>query len=240
MLGPSYGFPPLAVGWSLNYEMYFYVLLGLSMLFKAWRWFWLGGFLLFFVFVLPLLNFGYLSNNLGHAYPFSWPYLNLMCNPVLLFFLTGILAGIFYHRISFSISIRLANFLVFIGLVFFILAYTRIWLPFPGFWSPLFSCGFLLFACLLRDHVRPVYLPDAFVFPGDVSYSVYLIHPLLITGLPGLIHSIGLPLKPSGWIYFGIVLILIFILANYSHQVVEQRLGKYLSGMKANTASKAP
>ncbi|MGN6518124.1 MAG: acyltransferase family protein [Dokdonella sp.] len=37
-VAPIYGFPVLGVGWTLNYEMYFYAVFGASMLFARWRW----------------------------------------------------------------------------------------------------------------------------------------------------------------------------------------------------------
>jgi peptidoglycan/LPS O-acetylase OafA/YrhL len=37
-LAPDFGQPVLGVGWSLNYEMYFYFVFGTSMLFGRWRW----------------------------------------------------------------------------------------------------------------------------------------------------------------------------------------------------------
>lgn len=37
-VAPVYGFPVLGVGWTLNYEMYFYAVFAGSMLFARWRW----------------------------------------------------------------------------------------------------------------------------------------------------------------------------------------------------------
>ena len=37
-VGPSYGMPPLKVGWALNYEIFFYFIFGISLFMKRFRW----------------------------------------------------------------------------------------------------------------------------------------------------------------------------------------------------------
>jgi len=228
LLGPSYGFPPLAVGWSLNYEMYFYLLLAVSLLIPRRRWFWICSFLAAFVWLIPFLKFGYISQTMTHAYPFSWKYLNLMCNPVLLFFLSGIVSGLIYHRINPGLPIWLANGFMVVASLVFILTYARIWLPLPGIGSYLLSSWLLLFSVLVRHRIQAMHLPGLLVFPGDVSYSLYLIHPLVITGVPRILDSLKLPIQTSGWLYFFTILLLTLILSYHSYQLIEQRFGKWL------------
>lgn len=229
MLGPSFGMPPLAVGWSLNYEMYFYVLLGLSMLIPGTRWLLLGGFLIACVFLLPLLFAGYITSSLAHAYPFGWKYLNFMCSPVLLFFLFGVICGYIYRLKNITLPLWGANLLLMLSVLLFILSYTKSWLPLPGFWSYLLSCGLLLLACLLRDKASPISLPDFLIFPGDVSYSLYLIHPLVLNGIPKLSGLTGLNFQTTGWIYFLTLLLLILLLAHNTYQLMEVRLSKLIN-----------
>ena len=50
---PVYGFPILSVGWTLTYEMYFYLLFGACMLFGRWRWIAMTGWLFLTVIAVP-------------------------------------------------------------------------------------------------------------------------------------------------------------------------------------------
>jgi len=89
--------PALAVGWSLNYEVYFYILIGLSMLFGKQRWLVLTGWLLASTLLLPLITNGYVMMNLSDCFGYAASYMSLMTNPVLLFFLTGIGISFIYN-----------------------------------------------------------------------------------------------------------------------------------------------
>lgn len=242
MLGPSYGLPPLAVGWSLNYEMYFYLLLTLAMLLPAARWYALGSFILVCVFLVPWLQFGYLNSSMAASYRFSTNYFNLMSNPVMLFFLAGILAGAGYEKIPLKVSTKLANILLGIALTVFFLHFARVGMNISGYSASLISCGFLLIACLVRDKAGPVRIPEFLLFTGDVSYSMYLIHPLVLSGIPVLAGIAGLPIRGQGWLYFLFILVLILIVSHFSYRYIEQALGKWLMNfqLRSRVTGQAP
>lgn len=229
-IGASYGMPPLAVGWSLNYEMYFYLLVGICMFFPRLRWSLLFLFLLASVFLIPLLTDGYIMRDLSGGYHYPVAYLKLMTNPVHLFFLFGVLSGMFY-RSKFSIPLKLANILVIVSMINFALTYFKIYqISSVGYVSSIFNCGFLLMALLIRNKLKPIQCHPSFVFTGNISYSLYLVHPLLLTGIPTLIRTYSINLPSTGWIYFCLILILIFFCSYLSYLLIEKTLTKKIQG----------
>lgn len=55
-VSPDFGFPVISVGWTLNYEMYFYVIFGMSMLFGRSRWIVFGGWLCVTLLLVPYVH----------------------------------------------------------------------------------------------------------------------------------------------------------------------------------------
>lgn len=228
MKGASYGMPALAVGWSLNYEMYFYFLIGIGMFFRRYRWLFVFSIIIFSVFFLPLFTHGYVMKDLSGSYDFSFVYPKLMTNPVHLFFLIGVFLGWLY-KMSFFRDFRYINFLIFLASLNFILSYFNVYKIFPsGYVSALFNCGILIMVCLWRDKIKTIQPPRMFVWIGNISYSIYLIHPLVITGLYHFMHTFKIPMQSKGWGYFFLVLLFVFIFSFISYQLIERLLSRFL------------
>ncbi|WP_181878017.1 acyltransferase family protein [Janthinobacterium lividum] len=83
---PNLGAAVLYPGWTLNYEMYFYLVFGASLLFRKMRWLALTGWIVFTLIVLPLLKGGVpvLDANLSYGWG---SYLNLLTSPMIWEFL---------------------------------------------------------------------------------------------------------------------------------------------------------
>jgi peptidoglycan/LPS O-acetylase OafA/YrhL len=73
LTGPAYGFPALEVGWSLNYEIYFYLLIAICAFTGRWRWVVLISILLASVFIVPLITNGYVMQSLRQWYTYQLP-----------------------------------------------------------------------------------------------------------------------------------------------------------------------
>ncbi len=228
-VGPSYGMPPLEVGWSLNFEVFFYLILGLAIFFGRYRWMVLVGTMLTLVYIVPLITNGDVMPLLSGCYGYSYSYFSLITNPVILFFVVGILVGLFYKS-NYSIeSLLIAKVVVVLAIVIFTLGYFGVYAVGAGYYFNMAICGLLLFALLLRNKVKSYSLPKPFVFLGDISYSLYLVHPLVLVFLPRLISFLNvdfLLIKP--W-YFFVATPIIIGLASLTYILVEKRFCGWLS-----------
>ncbi|WP_320052735.1 acyltransferase [uncultured Acetobacteroides sp.] len=223
-IGPSYGMPPLEVGWSLCYEVFFYILLGVSIFFGRYRWTVLVGLMAVLVYLIPFITNGEVMPLLSGCYGYTSAYFSLMTNPVILFFIVGVLIGLFYISRHSIPNILLSQCLAGIAIVVFILSYFGlITLP-KSYYSNILVCGLLLFALLQRNKIKPFVLPKPLVFLGDMSYSLYLVHPLVIIFLPRIfrIFKAGVILA-SPW-YFLIVMSVVLGLSVISYNLIEKQL----------------
>lgn len=228
LIGPSYGMPVLKVGWSLNYEMYFYLLLAISFLFKKYRWHFFTTIIFITVIVIPFITRGYVMKELTQWYTFHFSYFSLITNPVLLFFVLGIGIGKLYQTtINFN-KFRWANILVAAAVINFAAYYFNFYILFIGYFTHLFNCGILFIAILLRNKLNPYKIPDFLIFLGDISFSLYLIHPIVLFSFPIFIRQIGLSMPPNGWVYFVSCLLLILIISSISYFIIEKRLSRFL------------
>jgi peptidoglycan/LPS O-acetylase OafA/YrhL len=228
-IGPSYGMPPLEVGWSLNFEMFFYAILGLSFFFKRAKWILLVFVMLALVYLVPVLTVGFISDSLSSYYGYTAPYLNLVTNPIILFFVFGVLVGLLYKS-NFRVGgIFTANSIVVLSSANFLLTYFGVYAIGLGYYGSMVSCGLLLFSLLNREKVLSLSVPKPFVFLGDISYSLYLVHPLVLLLLPKILRSVGLNLLliEPWYMFFCLPIILFFSYLSYAW--IEVRLSSWIN-----------
>ena len=237
-IGPSYGMPALAVGWSLNYEVYFYVLIGLSMLFGKQRWIVLIGWLLASTLLLPLITNGFVMLNLSEWYGYEASYLSLMTNPVLLFFLTGIGISFIYNSMIEPPSLFWANAYVGLALLIFVLSYFQVIQLLPGWFNHILSCGLLLFSLLQRNKIKPYTVPRILMFIGNSSFSLYLVHPIVLNVFPKILLASGLDIAFKGWIIFAVLIAIILIIAGICARFIERDFSVYLTNILLGNALK--
>lgn len=227
-VGPSFGFPPVAVGWTLYYEMLFYLIFCVSLLFGRFRYAVLSSVIVALVVGLPLLTGSMATFDPSHCYGFSYSYFEVLASPVMLYFLLGIGLGWVYLS-SFTLKHNVSRLLVCISLIYFWLAYFGIGRFSDSIFTNILTCGGLLFSLLMLHKNRRVMVYRPLVYLGDISYSLYLIHPLVIVFLPKILCSIGLSMLAKGPILFVIALLFIFTLSAISYEVIERRMLSRLS-----------
>ena len=228
-IGPSYGMPALAVGWSLNYEVYFYVLIGLSMLFGKQRWFVLTGWFLASTLLLPLITNGFVMMSLSEWYGYAASYLSLMTNPVLLFFLVGIGVSSIYNSSIEPPSLFWANAHVGLAVLVFVLSYFQVIQLLPGWYNHILICGLLLFSLIQRNKIKPFAVPRFLMFIGNSSFSLYLVHPIILNVFPKILLASGMGIAFKGWIVFVLVFLAILFLAGASQRYIEKWLSSKIT-----------
>ncbi|WP_316890918.1 acyltransferase family protein [Ralstonia edaphi] len=176
---PIFGGAVLYPGWSLNYEIYFYLLLTICLFFGRFRWHTLLMILTVTLVGLPLLNGHHPTLDIANKNGYS-SYLALVSSPLIWEFGAGVVIGLVYLSNVKIQSKGTAVFLCFFSasLVIWILLSKAFWgMGMEGWgWSLT-----LMFLCLaLSSKTVQIPAPRALVWLGDISYSLYLVHPLIL------------------------------------------------------------
>lgn len=193
------GFPTLFVGWTLNYEAFFYLLCSVSLLFISNRYF-LRALLAWSIVTLVVIPLACGQNLLTaplHTPAEKYPslYLALMTNPIIWEFVMGAATAVLIsskkHWID-SLKPATARWIGVFSLAFFALSY----LALDNKMEPL-ACGLpsaVLVAGLVIADLRQAWRAPGFLGSmGDASYCIYLLHPLWIAYLtPFLEYSAGI------------------------------------------------
>jgi peptidoglycan/LPS O-acetylase OafA/YrhL len=230
-VGPSYGMPPLKVGWALNYEIFFYFIFGISLFMKRFRWVTLFAIFFSLLILVPLILKGFVSFSPTFNYHYDLLYLSLMTNPMMLYFAVGVIFGLLYHS-KLLIKpkwIQLSLLILSIGL--FLMIYFNDSPFIDNFFISLAICSFLVFSFLFYNKDKGIRVPGIFVYLGDMSYSFFLIHPIVVIALPRFIRFIGYTRRLGGISYFLVLMMCIVALSVLSYELIEKRLLKRLSGV---------
>lgn len=209
--GGAYG-----IRWTLNYEIYFYVIFSASLLLKK-PVLALAAFFMFALVIFPLLS-GQQATLTAEGYAFNNAWLNLFTNPVSWLFIAGVFtAKLRPALISLPFALRL---LMLICSVAFVVGCFTAHL-FNG--HGINGSGFpllLLFIGVVANHdwLDPR-SPRWLVFIGDISFSLYLLHTLLITGLEKRLRWTGLTDGVMGFIFYTLIAILV---ATLSFRLIEK------------------
>lgn len=156
-------FPVLYLGWSLNYEMFFYLIFGLSLLFKKNRYY-------FIIAVFILTYF------IGLFFPDKNAFFKMASDFLNFYFIVGIILALLLQK--YKISRKPAVFLCCGGILFFVFYFLRQDV-FIGSFGTLMIVSFFVLSFLLLDFTFQVKGSRFLIFLGDISYSVYLSHPFV-------------------------------------------------------------
>lgn len=189
--GPYYGVPPLEVGWSLNYEMLFYVLLAISLLFGRLKYILVAGLLSIVVFVAPLLAGSHFTFDYSIYHHFNTEYLNFAANPIMIHFIFGMVAA---HFIPFiKLSKLAAQLMLVVSSILFLVYYSGLYGLEINALNDLIFCGLLFSFLLINDyHSGGIKLNQLLVKIGDSSYSLYLFHVIILVYMKMLFHKLNL------------------------------------------------
>jgi len=205
-LFPS-GNPALSVAWTLTFELFFYLVFGISFFSrKAWNYFVL-------LWALSILLFNYTS--LQHIAIIQSPILNLFLSPYNIEFILGYLLSLI---IIHNVKIRAGYLFVIFSLLFFLfIRFRNLKYPTIDFYmNYLFSCMAALILYFVINRFRnKINENSIMMLVGNASYSIYLIHNPLqmliirlfpkINSIPSLILSLALVVFLSsifGYLYY--------------------------------------
>jgi peptidoglycan/LPS O-acetylase OafA/YrhL len=164
----------LPLGWTLEFEAYFYFVFAISMLFRRLRWAALFGWLAYTVIVFPIARRGLdLDASLDLGYRFG--YASLMTSPMVLEFVAGAVAAFVYLSPLRLHSTRLCwNLLFLVVSVSVWSIYARLDFHGPLKWGiPAFA---IVLVCALAGKTVEIAVPRVVMWLGTISFSLYLTH----------------------------------------------------------------
>ncbi|MGG7661727.1 acyltransferase family protein [Dyadobacter sp. BHUBP1] len=228
---PFYGYATLNVGWSLNYEIYFYLLIAISMLFSRLRWY------AFFLMIAVTLAgipayYGVFTLKADKMQNLGAPYLNMITNPIIWNFVCGVFLGLAYYHNSMHERIRALLSIKMVAPTVLCLAIWQFLSGFLGGFGPLeWGLGStLVFAAFVFHYQERIQkFPSWLVRLGDMSFSIYLLHVPIVVGLGFLFRKLGFPVYSEGTAMFLLSLALTLIGSRISYEYIEVKLTSYLS-----------
>ncbi|SEJ15147.1 hypothetical protein SAMN05216327_106353 [Dyadobacter sp. SG02] len=226
---PFYGYATLNVGWSLNYEIYFYLLISVSMFFARLRWY--AFFLMIAVTLVGIpIYYNAFTLKADKMQDLGAPYLNMVTNPIIWNFVCGVFLGLAYYHDAWHKRIRAFLALKMVAPTLLCLAIWQFLSGFLGGFGPLewglgSSAIFAVFVFHYQERIRE--FPSWLVGLGDMSFSIYLLHVPVVVGLGFLFRKLGFPVYGEGTAMFLLSLALTLIASRLSYEYIELKLTSF-------------
>jgi len=222
-------FPLYGVGWTLNFEMFYYLLFTIALASKK------NPIIFTSFFFIPLAILSFYTNK-------TWPDVRFYCNILVLNFIYGMLAAWLITGKK-TIVVPVALLMVVAGLCFlFIPALNSQPKSIVGL-----ATFILIYGAASADKQISRYLPSFVIFLGGASYSLYLIHPTIAPIIPTLFNKLHIStpmLSVAGCIVAAIVSACIFyklvelpltaVLSKRFDKRQKQKVNKELFELKAS------
>lgn len=225
---PLYYGLPYGLGWTLNFEMYFYVVFAVAMLAGRFRWLAFFGWLLFTLIAVPLVKRGEFSMDVLHDYHFGFAYGNQATNPMIWTFAAGVLIGLVYLSPA-----RLPNNLATRCLTIGAIATSIFWsysglATFHGLsqWGWPLAVALLILA--LASKSIEIKVPQPLLWLGEISFSLYLAHYIAQGLVTRTLNYFNRHDLTQTWSMIFITTVFALICGAISHAILEKRLSEWV------------
>lgn len=235
--GPAYGGAQIGQGWTLNYEIYFYLIVTASFLFGRLKWYFvffaISGSVIF-AYMLSAPHSSYLINGPS----FSVAYLSLITHPIIFEFLFGVAVGLYYPRLSTQLK-PLQLSLCIAGIVFFVYnAVTQRWVG-HGLQGWGFPSAILLCAALKLEKCGFTLKNRHLLLLGTYSYSIYLLHENIKNILIKLSKHMDKTFHMPDLLILLLSIITTLLLSALTYKLIEVKLANWLKA-KFNISPSMP
>jgi exopolysaccharide production protein ExoZ len=221
--GPFYGGARVGQGWTLNYEMYFYIALSFCFIFGRLKWAALI-FSLSLIIAIPLIIYGVPSDYLNSGFFFKIPYLSMITHPIILEFLSGIMLGLIFPFLT-SKKSNLIILICLSGVLFFLNSVYNASYNHFDWWFPCFT---LLFAAISLEKIGYTFKPRLIMYLGALSYSIYLLHLNIQNIFIKIFDRIPSGINDNKTIFFISSIFLTIFLSHFSYKLIEVKTRRYL------------
>lgn len=219
---PYFGYPALYVGWSLNYEVFFYALCALGLALFGRRALAVVALGLFTTTVImPFWHNGLVQRSPEALYEWATPLQAMAANPLVLEFLLGAELAWLYAAHRHRLTPALTRVLMAVGVTTFVLSVIG---PVPKFdlVGRGLPAGALLVGMVAMEHCGALRVPRLAVWFGEISYALYLVHPSVIEATHRVVGVLAPEWIGTQLMLFAINLGLTVALAALLHRYVEQ------------------
>lgn len=224
--GPIYGQLPLSVGWTLNYEMYFYLIFGVSLLFRRLRWIALLSVAVITLVVIPFVTRSGISADTYKALNYSIVYLNLITNPIIWLFIAGAGTGIAYKTTLVIPSKSWAKIAIAAATTLVVGQYLSQYRADHGIFMWGLSLVPLMLILTIASKTVKIPTHPMLVSLGDISFSLYLVHVPTKAAIQAILAFIGV--AASGISFFILMALASLIVAAISHRYLEQTISNWV------------
>lgn len=232
---PFLGYAVLQVGWTLNYEMFFYIVFALALVFRR------GSTMVALVVIFSFVAAAQLAADQFTLSAYKAPiqkftYLTLATNPITLEFCAGALLALAWRRGLLSVPpIVAVLFMATATGLMAILMYGP-WFNSHGLSGFGFPATVLVGSALMAERSLRLHVPSYLMVLGASSYSLYLTHYFVLQFVRPHIPSLGDP-----FLDFIMILGLTLFVGIACHYMIEQPvtvslkvLGRKLGGASAH------
>jgi peptidoglycan/LPS O-acetylase OafA/YrhL len=209
------------VRWTLNYEMYFYLLMSMSFLFIKKTPALLSMFFIALI-AIPAISGFYPSVDIM-GYPYSSEIAGFATNPIMYEFMLGVIIAILYIKFASKVSQNVS--VIFFVVSIIVVGYYSLFNGYNdhGLKSSALFMAILFLAIVFNREWLDKITPKALYYFGEVSFSVYLLHNPMMSITRKYIYN-----TDKGWHIFFTALILTFVTAHLSHKYLEVKASKVL------------
>lgn len=212
------------LGWTLNFEMYFYFALAATMLAGRLRWHVLYVWFFLSIILFPALSNSYINLKVRPDVVFDSALLAQLTNPIILMFVAGVAAGQIYNTETKFSSRFIARILV---LATTTLTAATIYVGIYDFhgitgWGAPIILNFLTIAIASKGSS---YTPPAWtIWLGEISYSLYLTHRLTQVSSTEIAKYLALEDFGKTWYFVALTTIASIIIAYIFYSMIERKL----------------
>ncbi|MES2741615.1 MAG: acyltransferase [Pseudomonadota bacterium] len=228
---PPYYDLPYRLGWTLNFEMYFYLVFAASMRFGRQRWLAFGAWLGVTLIGLPLAYGQAVTLDVRRDYHLPLAYLNQISNPIIWNFVAGVAIGKLYQsRLALPAGVATNNLL-------FVSVALALWWAYSGgaTFHGVNNMGagpaMVLLCVALASKRMPIVMPRCMVWLGEISFSLYLCHFIVFKLLTSTLVALGMQARTHDWPYVFVATALAIPVAAVSHRYLELGLSGWLRSM---------
>lgn len=218
--------PTLDVGWTLNIEMYFYLIFAISLFFDKLRWYIAGIWITSTVLLQSQLS-GF-SEWVGES-SLILPILNQAIHPCIPEFFAGMLLGKFFMSNAFirrDVGLVVAGLLV----TFALWQYLSSFSAKPGISGMGMGAVSLVAAFVIAEKSGCGWRPGYFLmWVGKISFSIYILHTTVGLAVTRILNQHGMSDYTHSLGYLAFLIMIVFALSALSHEYIEVRLSQKLS-----------
>lgn len=227
---PFYGYATLSVGWSLNYEIYFYLLITISLFFNRFRWYAFFGLIAFTLVGLPAYH-GYLSFKADQSLDMGIPYLNMIANPIVWNFVYGVVIGLAYTNPAMNSRLSVLCSHRWVAYTTLSIVMWQFVSGFLGGFGPLewgAGSAILFTTFVFHFQKQPQKFPAWLIHMGDISFSIYLLHLPVMVGIAFIFRKMGYPVYGQGTAMFLLSVAVTLVASNVSYEYLELKFSAWI------------